>query len=119
MADIVQADVVVTQTNDDEDYTGQRTNIMRPSIAFGNASLTYPTYGIPLPDLSKFRLKSHIKRLRIQEPIDAYIYRYDPTVRAANPVAPYGTIRMIVISSGAEFSGAIPVTVLPLEIVGA
>lgn len=94
MADIAQKDVVVTQTSDDEDYSGQRYNRMLPKIAFGDGALTYPTYGIPLPDISQFRLKRNIKRLSIQQPLDGYEYRYDPTVRTANPVAPYGTIRI-------------------------
>jgi hypothetical protein len=123
MADIAQADVVVTQTNDDEDYSGQRTNLMFPQVAFGNGALTYPTYGVPLPDISKFRLKSYIKRLNIQQPPDGFAYRYDPTVRAANPVAPYGTIRIFksAESAGAmaEISGAVPATTLKLEIRGA
>ena len=94
MADIAQKDVVVTQTSNDEDYSGQRLNRMFPKIAFGDGTLTYPTYGIPLPDISQFRLKQFIKRLHIQQPPDGYEYRYDETVRTANPVAPYGTIRI-------------------------
>lgn len=94
MPDIAQVNVVVTQTNDDEDYSGQRYNRMFPIIAFGNGALLYPTYGIPLPDIQQFRLKQLIKRLFIQQPPDGYEYRYDPTVRTANPVAPYGTIRI-------------------------
>lgn len=105
MGDIAQAGVVVTQTSNDEDYSGQRLNRMFPSIAFGNGSDTYPTYGIPLPDISQFRLKQFIKRLYIQQPPDGYEYRYDPTVRTANPVAPYGTIR-IFQGNGGTVSGA-------------
>lgn len=120
-AAITQADVVVTQTMDDEDYSGQRTNLMFPTIAFGagDGSLTYDTNGIPLPDLSKFRLKTHIKRLFIVQPPGSYEYVYDKTARTANPVAPYGTIRIYARSNGAEASGAVGVTSLDLQIRGA
>jgi hypothetical protein len=119
MADIAQADVVVTQTHDDEDYTGQRTNLMFPAVSFGNASLTYPTYGVPLPDLAKFRLKSYIKRLYITQPTGSYRWVFDKTARSANPVAPHGTLRAYALGDGAEMSGAIPATALDLEIRGA
>lgn len=110
MADIVQANVVVTQTSDDEDYSGQRYNRMFPQIAFGNGALTYPANGIPLPDISQFRLKRNIKRLYIQQPPDGYEYRYDPTVRVG---APYGTIRIfqggaVVASTVAAASAGTP-----------
>jgi hypothetical protein len=103
MANIALKDVVVTQGNDDEDYSGQRYNRMFPVIAFGDGALKYDTNGIPLPDIQQFRLKSIIKRLNIQQPPDGYLYKYDPTPRAANPVAPYGTIR---IFQGAGFTPA-------------
>lgn len=119
MADIAQADVVVTQTHDDEDYSGQRTNVMFPAVSFGNASLTYPTYGIPLPDISKFRLRSHIKRLHITQPVGSYSWVFDKTARTATPVAPYGTLRAYARANGVEMSGAVPVTALDLEIRGA
>ena len=122
MSAIAQADVTVTQTSDDEDYSGQRTNRMFPVLAFGDGNLTYDTYGIPLPDLSKFRLKQYIKRIYFQPPPDGFVYRYDPTVRTANPVAPYGTIRIFKSAGSAaamaEISGAVPATSLKLEIVG-
>ena len=102
MADILQAGVVVTQTNDDEDYSGQRYNRMFPKIAFGNGTDTYPANGIPLPDLSKFRLKQVIKRLNIQQPPDGLVYRYDPTVRVG---APNGTIR--IFQGGAVAAGTV------------
>jgi hypothetical protein len=119
MSAITQADVTVTQTMDDEDYTGQRTNRMFPVVSFGDSQLTYDTYGIPLPDLSKFRLKFYIKRIHIQTPPGAYMWTFDPTARAANPVAPYGTLRAYSLNGGAEMSGAVAATSLPLEIVGA
>lgn len=116
MSDLTQTDVVVSQGADDEDYTGQRYNRMMPSITFGNASLTYPTNGIPLPDIAKFRLKFLIKRLYFQQPVGSYEYVYDPTVRVG---APYGTIRIYARANGAEFSGAVAATTLLLDITGA
>jgi hypothetical protein len=119
MPPIAQANVNVVQTTSDEDYIGQRTNMMTPIMSFGNGVLTYDTYGIPLPNLNAFRLKTWIRRLFIQEPPGIYKYFFDPTQRAANPVAPYGTIRIFVMSTGQEFNGAPAATSLPLLIWGA
>lgn len=110
MADITAADVVVTQTHDDEDYSGQRMNRMYPIIAFGNGILTYPATGVPLPDKIKFRLKSFVKRLFIERPPAAYDYVFDAT---------NWSIRIYVRATGAELSGAVPATTLPLMVEGA
>ena len=65
-----------------------------PNLVFGDGALTYDTYGIPLPAPGNFGMLNEILRILIQAPPDGYEYRYDPTVRTANPVAPYGTIRI-------------------------
>jgi hypothetical protein len=126
MPPIAQANVTVFQTPSDEDYIGQRTNMMTPKMSFGNGVLTYDTYGIPLPNLNAFRLKTWIRRLFIQptvvfttdSPPHPLIFWYDPTPRAANPVAPNGTIRILDLHTLAEFSGAPPAISLFLEIWG-
>ena len=76
-----------------------------PSITFGDGALTYDTYGIPVPPPGDFGMLNEILRILIQAPPDGYEYRYDPTVRTANPVAPYGTIR-IFQGNGGTVSGA-------------
>jgi hypothetical protein len=67
-------------------------NVSFPSIAFGDSSKTYPTYGIPVPDMGMLgEFKKAIKRIIITPPADGYKYAWDKTVRAG---APYGTIRI-------------------------
>jgi hypothetical protein len=49
-------------------------------ITFGNDSATYPTGGVPLPDLSEFYLKSvYWADLPMQVTMDGYKYLYDKT----------------------------------------
>lgn len=110
MGDITANDVVVVQTNDDEDYSGQRTNRVTPILQFGNGQLLYPTNGVPLPDKNRFRLKTYVKRVWIQQIPGTYEWVYDSTNY---------TLRAYARADGTEMSGAIPATVLPLEIEGA
>jgi len=70
-----------------------------PSITFGDGALTYDTYGIPVPPPGDFGMLNEILRILIQAPPDGYQYVYDPTVRTANPVAPYGTIRIFQVAA--------------------
>lgn len=100
MAAIAIANVTETLLPQDKQSLG-KLKIAFPSLAFGNGALTYDTNGIPLPNL--LGMKNVIKRLTIQQPVDGLVYKYDPTVRVANPVAPYGTIR---IYQGAGFTPA-------------
>jgi len=127
MADIAITDVVTTISLQDMDYSHQGRVKSFPTIAFGNGVLTYDTYGIPVPDFKKFGMKKVVKRLRIEQPPNGYVYRYDKTVRAADPVAPYGTIR-IFQSNTQSTPGVMPLvelgsvavaaTVLDLEVIG-
>ena len=88
-------------------------------LGFGAASLkSYDTYGIPCPPPGDFGMLKGIIRIEIQRPPTAYDYVYDPTARTANPVAPNGTIRIYVRNGGAEFSGDVPVTALPVTVIG-
>jgi hypothetical protein len=89
-----------------------------PDIVFGDAALTYDTYGIPVPSPGAFGMLNETMRIFFQNPPTAYDYVYDPTVRTANPVAPNGTIRMYLRSDGSEFSGAVPATTLPALVIG-
>ncbi|MGA2159841.1 MAG: hypothetical protein ABSG90_11570 [Dehalococcoidia bacterium] len=92
-----------------------------PSIVFGDATLTYDTYGIPMPPPGDFGMLNAIIRVFFQDPPDGYKYVYDPTPRTATPVAPNGTIRIFKVgSAGAltEFSGAVSATTLLAMIIG-
>ena len=122
MSDITAANVKVTQTFADESpglmQNGDSLNT--PYITFGNGSLTYPTYGVPLPDLGQFRLKFGIKRIHITPTAFTHYWVYDPTPRTANPVAPNGTLRAYALNGGAQMSGAITAnTKLYLTVIGA
>jgi len=108
MAEIAITDVVTTISLQDMDYSQQGRVKSFPTIAFGGGGLKYDTYGIPVPDFKKFGMKKVVKRLRIEQPPDGYEYRYDKTPRVANPVAPYGTIR-IFGSAGFTPAGSIAV----------
>jgi len=122
MSDITAANVLVTQTFKDESpglcQNGDSLNT--PSVSIdGKGTLTYPTYGISVPDLSQFRLKFGITRILISPPADGYFWIYDKTVRTANPVAPHGTFRAFALNGGAEMSGVVAAVVLDLIVIGA
>jgi hypothetical protein len=118
MADITQTDVKVTQGPKDESpgLCQNGDSLMRPSIAFGNATLDYPTYGIPVPDIAQFRLKFGITRIAVYPREFTHAWFYDKTVRTG---APYGTLRGYALNGGAEMSGAIAAMVLDLDVWGA
>lgn len=48
-----------------------------PTVAFGNAALTYPALGIPMPALGKFGFHFAIKRAYIEQPGNGFIYSFD------------------------------------------
>ena len=92
MGDLVQADVLVTLDPLDCYNPPGMLNVSFPSIAFGDSSKTYPTYGIPVPDMGLLgKFEKAIKRIIITPPADGYKYGWDKTVRTG---APFGTIRM-------------------------
>lgn len=118
---ITSTNIVVTQGNRDESpgLAQNGDSLMRPTITFGAASgKSYDTNGIPVPDIAKFRLKFGITRLFISQIPGSYEWVYDKTVRTANPVAPYGTLRAYARAGGTELSGDVPVTSLDLDIWG-
>jgi hypothetical protein len=118
MADLVSTDVKVTQGPKDESpgLCQNGDSLMRPSVAFGDSALTYPTYGIPVPDIAQFRLKFGITRIQAYPRVFTHYWFYDKTVRAN---APYGTLRAYAMADGAEMSGAVSPTVLDLDVWGA
>ena len=120
MSDIAAADITVTQDFPEEIFglPGGH-SLMLPTLTFGDGSLTYPTYGIPVPDLKAFRLSANIDRIHITPYAGTHYWRHDKTVRTASPVAPYGTLRAYALNGGAEMSGAITsATKLDLMILG-
>ena len=120
MSDIVAANITVTQDFPQEILGLPMGHaLMLPTLTFGDGSLTYPTYGIPVPDLKQFRLNDSIDRIHITPYVGTHYWRYDKTVRTANPVAPNGTLRAYALNGGAEMSGAITyATKLDLMILG-
>ena len=87
MGDITAAGVTVTLAVQDSYNPPGQPKVSFPTIAFGNASDTYPTHGIPLPAMGLLGMfEKEIKRILITPvPGDGYIYKYDKT---------YGTIRI-------------------------
>lgn len=94
------------------------------SLAFGadDDSLTYPANGVPMPAPVYFGMNFPVpyKWVAFMQPVEAsanIFWSYDPTVRTG---APYGTLRGIVISSGAEIAtnAAVGVTALPVRVTG-
>ena len=79
MGDITAAGVAVTLLPQDYYNPPGMLNVSFPTIAFGNASDTYPTNGIPLPDMGLLgEFKKEIKRILITPPPgDGYIYKWD------------------------------------------
>ncbi|MFA5381973.1 MAG: hypothetical protein WC356_02320 [Candidatus Micrarchaeia archaeon] len=96
---LIASDVVVACTPSDinifENGFGREAYA---SLTFGagDGSLTYPTNGVPAPAPGNFGMNMPVpyRWMDIRQPGDGYDYRYDSTARAADPVAPYGTIRI-------------------------
>ena len=98
MADLTASDVVVTLLPHDSYNPPGALNTSFPAIAFGDASKTYPTNGIPLPAMGLLgKFEKEIKRIFITPPPgDGYVYKWDKT---------NGTIR-IYQGNGGTVSGA-------------
>jgi hypothetical protein len=107
MSDMAASDITVTIGLKDRTMRRLRNEIV---LAFGDASLTYPTHGIPLPAKRALGFNSHIDRIDVENTPDVYAYVYDRT---------YYTLRMYSKATGSEFSGAIAATTLYLTAYGA
>jgi hypothetical protein len=81
MPAITAADVTVTLNLDDFDRSPDGRIGMRtfPTVQFGDAILTYPALGVPMPALGKFGFHFAIKRAYIENPGNGYIYSFDRT----------------------------------------
>lgn len=113
MADLTAANVAVTLEDIDRSPDGRVGYKTYPKVVFGNASLTYPAGGIPMPALGAFGFHFVIDRVFIEQPANGYIYHFD----RANLL-----LRIFQEGSGAgaldEFSGAVPATTLYMEMRG-
>lgn len=56
-------------------------------VAFGNASLTYPAGGVPLPVIGQFGFKVAIEFGVIEQPINGFLYKFD---RSNHKILIYG-----------------------------
>ena len=113
MADLTASNITVNMTSGyDKDTSpdGRVGEIAYATMTFGNGVLTYPANGIPMPAPGQFG-KNRLVPYRwvdFRKPVLATVnldYRYDPTVRTG---APYGTLRIIVLSTGAELGNVAP-----------
>lgn len=121
-ADLTAADITVTVDPAKDIDTSPSGMVgdkwVYPTLAFGDGAKTYPTYGVPLPSPDYFKMNFPVpyRWMNIQQPVNGYLYTYDPTVRTG---APYGTIRIIVISTGAELGHvAVAAVSLNVEVLG-
>ena len=119
MSDITVANVTINQEFKDEspNLCQNGDSLNTPTASFGNGTLTYPTYGIPVPDLGQFRLRFSITRMLVLPQVPAgYLWFWDKTARTG---APNGTFRAFALNGGAEMSGAVTAVTLNLIVLGA
>ena len=125
-ANLVATDVAVTVDwahDVDIIHSGMGRHVYA-SLAFGagDGSLTYPANGVPMPAPGEFDMNFLVpyRWVAIRQQVEAaanILWSYDATVRTG---APYGTLRGIVISSGAEIAtnAAVGVTTFPVRVTG-
>jgi len=80
MTALASTDVTVTVNSRDKDIGhGALSKFMGvASIAFGDAALTYPTGGVPLPAIGRFGLQRQVDIGIVEPPSgDGYVYKYD------------------------------------------
>lgn len=82
MAAITSSDVTVTVAAGDREIAGGGAfkNLTLATVVFGNATLTYPTGGVPLPAIGSFGLRGGIDAAILIPPSgDGFVYKYDKT----------------------------------------
>ncbi|MEN6421319.1 MAG: hypothetical protein ABFD76_05170 [Smithella sp.] len=82
MGAIASTDITITVGSRDKEIIGVMAgkNMTLATIAFGNAALTYPANGIPLPAIGHFGLLKVLDFMSIQPPPgDGFVYKYDST----------------------------------------
>jgi len=77
MADLDVTDVTVNMTPQDVDFL-QFNKVVLPTITFGDGNKTYGAgNGIPMPSLANFDLHKEIRRAKVIQPADGYVYHFD------------------------------------------
>jgi len=82
MTALASTDVTVTVNSRDKDIGhGALSKFLGiATIAFGDAALTYPTGGVPLPAIGLFGLQRQVDIGLVEPPYgDGYVYKYDRT----------------------------------------
>lgn len=82
MAALTANDVAVSIAQGNRDIGGVHSskNISVSSVAFGDASKTYPANGVPLPAIGVFGFYKGLNFVSIQPPPgDGFVYKYDST----------------------------------------
>lgn len=82
MGAIASTDITITVGNRDKEIIGVMSskNMTLATIAFGDAALTYPANGVPLPAIGHFGLLKVLDFMSIQPPPgDGFVYKYDST----------------------------------------
>lgn len=120
MPDLTAANITVTITPGydlDTSPDGRIGKRAYATLAFGDAALTYPTNGIPMPAPGAFGMNLLVpyRWVDIRQPAANAIWTYDATVRSG---APYGTLRAIIPTTGNEMTGAVAATSLAVEVTG-
>lgn len=125
MSALAAANVTVTVNSGDRDLGGggASKNITMASLAFGNATLTYPANGVPLPAIGTFGFHKAIHMgIIVSDPDKGFVYKYDKTnhsiriytqgvVMGATPAAANESGALASKSSAAEGSVRLPNTV--------
>lgn len=82
MAALTSSDVTATVNTRDREMAGGAAfkNLTLATVAFGNASLTYPANGVPLPAIGVFGFRKALDAAFINgDPDDGFVYKYDKT----------------------------------------
>lgn len=77
MADLAASDVTVNMTPQDVDFL-QFNKVVFPTITFGDGDKTYGAgNGISMPSLDNFDLHKEIRRAKVIQPANGYVYHFD------------------------------------------
>lgn len=78
MTALASSDVLIATTAKNRDFISGVKNLSIVDMTFGDGALTYPTGGIPLPDLPSFNCRSSIDFFSTEgTPDNGYDFRYD------------------------------------------
>ena len=80
MTALASTDVTVTVSTRNRDiWAGTNKRCQIATVAFGNATLTYPANGVPLPAKGVFGFVKAIEFGVVMQPLDGLLYKYDLT----------------------------------------